>query len=158
MRVVFDPSPLRESVWQGHLLRFIAGGLVTVATGLVGKRFGPVVGGLFLAFPAIFPVGLTLIERLQNRQAGPGARGHRARRAALADSVGAACGSVGLIIFAIALWLGLSRWSAPATFVVAILGWSALAFGGWAVRRRLVNVFPHASRAIPPPTGADRAS
>jgi len=36
---------------------------MTVIAGLIAFRFGPVVGGLFLAFPAIFPASATLIER-----------------------------------------------------------------------------------------------
>jgi hypothetical protein len=36
-------------------VRFLFGGAVCVAAGLIARRFGPGVGGLFLAFPAIFP-------------------------------------------------------------------------------------------------------
>jgi Flp pilus assembly protein TadB len=36
-------------------LRFLFGGLVCVAAGLIAKEYGPAIGGLFLAFPAIFP-------------------------------------------------------------------------------------------------------
>ena len=36
---------------------------MTVAAGLIAARFGPVIGGLFLAFPAIFPASATLIEK-----------------------------------------------------------------------------------------------
>jgi hypothetical protein len=36
-------------------VRFLFGGFCTVAAGLIAKRFGPSIGGLFLAFPAIFP-------------------------------------------------------------------------------------------------------
>jgi hypothetical protein len=36
------------------------GGLVTVITGIVAKNWGPVIGGLFLAFPAIFPASATI--------------------------------------------------------------------------------------------------
>jgi hypothetical protein len=36
---------------------------MTVVAGLIAARFGPVVGGLFLAFPAIFPATATLIEK-----------------------------------------------------------------------------------------------
>ena len=38
-------------------------GAITVLTGLVAKKYGPVLGGLFLAFPAIFPASVTLIEK-----------------------------------------------------------------------------------------------
>ena len=36
---------------------------MTVLAGVIAKKFGPVVGGLFLAFPAIFPASATLIEK-----------------------------------------------------------------------------------------------
>jgi hypothetical protein len=32
-------------------------------TGLIAKRFGPGIAGLFLAFPAIFSASATLIEK-----------------------------------------------------------------------------------------------
>jgi Protein of unknown function (DUF3147) len=145
MRVRVDPTPLRQTRWQGHLLRFVLGGLVTVATGLVAKGFGPNVGGMFLAFPAIFPVGLAMIERLQDRQVGRGARGDRARRAAIAEAVGAVAGSVGMAAFALGLWLGLDRWPLAAVFGLALLAWAAVALGTWAFRRPFVNLFPHRS-------------
>ena len=51
---------------------------MTVVAGLIAARFGPVIGGLFLAFPAIFPASATLIEkhvRESKEKAGlPGAR------------------------------------------------------------------------------------
>jgi hypothetical protein len=39
------------------------GGAVTVAAGLIANKWGPGVGGLFLAFPAIFPGSATLVEK-----------------------------------------------------------------------------------------------
>ena len=143
MRVRVDPAPLRQTHWQGHLLRFLLGGLVTVATGLVTRRFGPNLGGIFLAFPAIFPVGLTMIERLQNRQVGRGARGDRARRAAIADAVGAGAGSVGMVAFAVGLWIGLPRWPLTAVFAISLLAWAVMSFGSWTIRRPVMNLFPH---------------
>jgi hypothetical protein len=55
MTVQFDPSALRQTRWYEYLVRFVLGGAMTVITGLVAARFGPVVGGLFLAFPRSFP-------------------------------------------------------------------------------------------------------
>jgi hypothetical protein len=63
MIVQFNPSALRQSHWYEYLIRFALGGAVTVVAGLIAARFGPVVGGLFLAFPAIFPASATLIEK-----------------------------------------------------------------------------------------------
>ena len=140
MRVRPDLAPLRQTQWHGHVLRFAAGGLATVATGLVAKALGPVVGGLFLAFPAIFPIGLATAERLQDRQAGPGARGDRARRAGICQAVGAAAGCVGLAAFAMVAWSTLGRWPVPVAFAAATLAWVACAFGAWAARRLLVDI------------------
>jgi hypothetical protein len=38
-------------------VRFFFGGAICVLAGLISKKFGPEIGGLFLAFPAIFPAG-----------------------------------------------------------------------------------------------------
>jgi hypothetical protein len=48
-------SALRETRWYEYLIRFGLGGAMTVIAGLIASGFGPIVGGLFLAFPAIFP-------------------------------------------------------------------------------------------------------
>lgn len=48
-------SALRETSWGEYLVRFAVGGAMTVVAGLIAASFGPVLGGLFLAFPAIFP-------------------------------------------------------------------------------------------------------
>lgn len=59
----FSPSSLREGRWYEYLIRFALGGAVTVFTGLISSRYGPSVGGLFLALPAIFCASATLIEK-----------------------------------------------------------------------------------------------
>jgi hypothetical protein len=63
MVVKFQLSALRRMKWYEVILRIIFGGLATVATGMIAKSYGPVVGGLFLAFPAIFPASATLVEK-----------------------------------------------------------------------------------------------
>jgi len=55
-------SALKETKPHQYLVRFLFGGAATVLAGLVARRFGPAAGGLFLAFPAIFPASVTLIE------------------------------------------------------------------------------------------------
>jgi hypothetical protein len=47
--------------WE-YLVRFAMGGAITVATGIVAHVWGPLVAGLFLAFPAILPASLTLVK------------------------------------------------------------------------------------------------
>jgi Protein of unknown function (DUF3147) len=63
MRTCFDLSALAKTKWYEYAVRFAFGGVVTVFAGLVAKHFSPVVGGLFLAFPAIFPASATLVEK-----------------------------------------------------------------------------------------------
>jgi Protein of unknown function (DUF3147) len=63
MIVQFKPSALRQTRWYEYLIRFGLGGAMTAVAGLIAARFGPVIGGLFLAFPAIFPASVTLIEK-----------------------------------------------------------------------------------------------
>ncbi|MGH9691779.1 MAG: hypothetical protein ACRD4C_12000, partial [Candidatus Acidiferrales bacterium] len=63
MQINFDFSALKRTRSYEYALRLFFGGAVTVATGLIAKHYGPVFGGLFLAFPAIFPASATLIEK-----------------------------------------------------------------------------------------------
>jgi hypothetical protein len=55
MIIHFKPSALRQTRWYEYFVRFGVGGAMTVVAGLIAARFGPVIGGLFLAFPASFP-------------------------------------------------------------------------------------------------------
>ena len=61
-------SALREGNWREYAARFALGGLATVLAGGVAQIFGPEVGGLFLAFPAIFCASATLIEKHERRR------------------------------------------------------------------------------------------
>jgi hypothetical protein len=137
MIVHFNPSALRETHWYEYLVRFVLGGAMTVIAGLLAARFGPVVGGLFLAFPAIFPASATLIEkhvRKRKEKAGlPGAR--RGKEAAALDAAGAALGSFGLVAFGLVVWLMIV--SSPAwALLLAAASWLGVAMLAWQVRRR----------------------
>ena len=63
----FSPSFLKEGRWYEYLIRFALGGAVTVLTGFISSRYGPFVGGVFLALPAIFCASATLIEKHEIR-------------------------------------------------------------------------------------------
>src|SRR5205085_9211171 len=95
-------SALRESKWYELLIRFVLGGLTTVFAGIIARQWGPVVGGSFLAFPAIFCASATLVERHERkRKEASGLRGaRRGREAAALDSAGATLGSLALLSFA----------------------------------------------------------
>src|SRR5438270_7162735 len=103
MNVSFDLSALKRTKWHDYAMRFLFGGLVTLGAGLIAKEFGPVFGGLFLAFPAIFPASATLLEKhVQKKRERAGIlKTQRGRQAAALDSLGAAEGSLALMCFAI---------------------------------------------------------
>src|SRR5438105_10379830 len=63
MRVRIDAMALGQIKWHDYAARFLFGGLVTAVARIIANKFGPAIGGLFLAFPAIFPASATLIEK-----------------------------------------------------------------------------------------------
>src|SRR5438270_6569438 len=138
MIIKAEPARLRRTEWWECVLRFAFGGIVTVLTGLIAKEFGAIVGGLFLAFPGIFPAGVTLVER-HERQKKQKKGLHGERRARLISGVvsaGAVLGSIGLIAFAaLGTWLfGLiASWQVIALATALWLVVSALA---WWLRLR----------------------
>jgi Protein of unknown function (DUF3147) len=138
MIVQLNLSALRETHWYEYLIRFALGGAVTVVAGLIAARFGSVVGGLFLAFPAIFPASATLIEKhVRRRKEKAGLSGvRRGREAAALDAAGAALGSLGLAAFAVVIWLLIER-SPALALVLATAAWLTVAVLAWTVRRWL---------------------
>lgn len=136
MKIRIDCSSLRLTRWYEYLIRFILGGAVTVATGLIAKKFGPGVGGLFLAFPAILPASATLIEKHEiERKRRAGICGVvRARKAVGADAAGAAIGSFGMLTFAVIVWKLLPYHKSWLVLGAATLAWFTVAFALWAMR------------------------
>jgi hypothetical protein len=63
VKVKFDTSSLGLSKWYEYVIRFVFGGTITALTGIIARRYGPEIGGLFLAFPAILPAAASLIEK-----------------------------------------------------------------------------------------------
>jgi hypothetical protein len=138
MIVRLQTSALRDIRWYEYAVRFVLGGATTVIAGLIAARFGPVVGGLFLAFPAIFPASATLIEKhVRERKEKAGVAGaRRGREAAALDAIGATLGSLGLAAFALVIWLLMER-SAALALVLATAAWFAISVLAWIVRRKL---------------------
>ena len=133
-------SALQQSNWYEHLIRFGLGGLSTVVAGLIARQWGPVVGGLFLAMPAIFCASTTLIEKHEReRKHKAGLRGkRRGQQAAALDAAGTAIGSVALLTFA-AVATELIPLRPGIALGVAGLAWFAiaiLAFWLWSQLRR----------------------
>lgn len=137
MQVKFDTSVLAQTRWSDYAVRFLFGGIITVLAGLIAKRFGPGVGGLFLAFPAIFPASATLIEKNANdkkRKAGlNGTR--RGRIEAGVDAAGAAMGTLGLFVFALSIWSFMSAHRPSMVLLSATAIWLGVTVGTWSLRK-----------------------
>jgi hypothetical protein len=132
MIVKLSVSKLKDSQWYEYVVRFVLGGAATVATGLISSGFGPSVGGLFLALPAIFCASATLIEKHEERrkhEAGLSGR-RRGQQAAALDAAGAALGSLGMMGFAVAFWLLVERQPLLA-FIVALTAWCGISVAAW---------------------------
>ncbi|MGA8014448.1 MAG: nicotinamide-nucleotide amidohydrolase family protein [Candidatus Dormiibacterota bacterium] len=118
--VRLDLDDLSRLKTHEYLVRFAFGFAISVVAGLAAELFGGRVGGLFLAFPAILPATLTLLEK-QNGTA-----------QAVSDIRAAAIGGAALLAFAAVVAAAVRH--SPALALVGALGsWvvaSALIFLG----------------------------
>jgi hypothetical protein len=138
MIVKVDSSSAGSTTWGEYATRFAFGGAVTLLAGLIADKFGPAIGGLFLAFPAIFPAGASLIEKHQQekkRRAGMNGT-ERGRLAAGVDAAGAAMGTLGLMGFAALSWKLLPHLALWQTLVLATTLWILVAVTVWLIHRR----------------------
>src|SRR5262249_29948216 len=124
--------------WYEYVVRFALSGAMTAIAGFIAARFDPVIGDLFLAFPAIFPASATLIEKhVRERKEEAGLLGaRRGREAAALDAAGAVLGSLGLAAFAVVIWL-LTEQSPSLAVVLATAAWLVISVLAWIVRRWL---------------------
>ena len=123
---------LREGRWYEYVIRFVLGGLATVVAGLISSEWGPSIGGLFLALPAIFCASATLIEKHEirrKREAGLVGR-RRGQQAAALDAAGAALGSLGMLAFAITFSLLVTQ-NAAMAFAASLAVWSVVSVTAW---------------------------
>lgn len=120
-------------------MRFLFGGVVTVITGLIAREWGPGLGGLFMAFPAIFPAAATLVAKHEDEEMqSAGLRGERrAASAAALDARGAAMGAVGLMVFGVVAWQLLPTQQTTAVLIGALVAWFAVAFTLWWLRKAI---------------------
>jgi hypothetical protein len=138
MSVHLDLSALRKTKWSEYAVRFLFGGTITTIAGLLAKHFGPVLGGLFLAFPAIFPASATLVEKheKQKKQKAGMTGTKRGRQAAALDARGAAMGSLGLICYAVVVWKALPAWDPVLVLVLATAVWFTISALVWKIQHK----------------------
>jgi Protein of unknown function (DUF3147) len=138
MKIQANISALRQTKWYEYAIRFIFGGLITVATGFIAKSYGPSIGGLFLAFPAIFPASLSLVDKhTKKKKQRAGLNGtNRGRAAAALDAKGSAIGTLGLVAFALvaAHWLPTLSWR---TLPIALVIWFSVSASVWRLRKAI---------------------
>jgi len=139
MRIQVDLSTLGQTKWHDYAVRFLFGGLITATAGMIAKKFGPGIGGLFLAFPAIFPASATLIEKHEEeKKESLGLNGAaRGRSAASIDAAGSSMGSIGLFIFAFVVWQFLPRDRAWMVLGGATVLWLGVSVAVWQIRKAL---------------------
>jgi hypothetical protein len=111
------PQQIREVSFRELAIRFIAGALTSVAAGVVTLVFGPRVGGVFLAFPAILAASLTLIEQEEDSA--------NARE----DARGAMIGGIAMAAFAGIAAITFLKLNAAVALALATVGWFVVAVG-----------------------------
>ncbi|OLD91888.1 MAG: hypothetical protein AUG84_02935 [Chloroflexi bacterium 13_1_20CM_4_66_7] len=112
-----DPSEVTNHKPTDYLVRFVFGAAISLVAGVIGLKFGPVVGGVLLGFPAILPASLTLIEKKEGKEE------------ASIDSLGAILGAVAMVAFAVVVTLWVTSWGVVPSLVVAMIVWFLVAGG-----------------------------
>ena len=115
------PGEIARHKPSDYLVRFLFGAAISLVAGLIGMKFGPVVGGVFLGFPAILPASLTLIAKKEGAEE------------ASIDSLGAVLGAIAMVAFAAVIVLAASRWGVVVTLAVALVVWLAVALALYAL-------------------------
>jgi uncharacterized membrane protein (GlpM family) len=119
VHVQIKPGQLKKISVGDLAVRVLMGGAVAVMAYLVGEWLGPSVAGLFLAFPAIMPASLTLVEK------------HGGEDKAVNTARGAVAGTLGLAAFGATVWLLALRLSPWLLLPAALLAWLVVALGAW---------------------------
>lgn len=161
MRIKTNIAAIKGTKFQDYAIRFAFGGAVTALAGIIAKHYGPEVGGLFLAAPAIFPAAATLLEKHEEKKAR--AEAHKelfAHQVAGVDAGGAALGSIGLMAFAFVTWKLLPSHYVLMAITSASAAWLIVSVGTWYVRKTLWRRLrawgkggsAQAHRSLPPET------
>jgi hypothetical protein len=135
--IKFNLKALAGTQWHEYAIRFSLGGALTMVTGWVASRYGPVIGGILLGLPVIFPASATLVEKHESdkKRAAGIPFTIRGRLAAALDARGAVLGALGGLVFAATVWQLLPTrgplWALP----LGLLGWITIATLLWYVRK-----------------------
>ena len=118
-----DWSKLSKASSSELLIRFAFGGGIALVAAIAGTVLGPRFGGLFLAFPAVLPATLSLIEKKEGTTR------------AWADASGGVLGAIGLAAFAFTA-LQLLRANPMVALALALLAWLLVSGGLYFLSRK----------------------
>ena len=122
-----DLAKVRKISLRDYVVRFCFGAVVSLIAGVIGLVAGDRLSGLFLAFPAILPATLTLLEKREGTAQ------------ALSDIRGATLGAAGMIAFAITAAILLRR--APVIALpAALIAWILASLGLHVLMRRTARL------------------
>jgi len=105
-----NPRGLKDKRPKDYAIRFVFGASISLIAALISLKF-QLLGGMFLAFPAILPASLTLVARDAGREA------------AAIDAEGAIIGALGLVAFALVAAFGINTIGAFPALIAASLAW-----------------------------------
>jgi hypothetical protein len=123
-RVEFRPGAIRRISASTLAVRFAFGAGVSLLAGVVTIVAGPLVGGVFLAFPAILLASLTLVAKQEGRRQAPN------------DARGATYGTIGMVAFAVVIAIGVGHVWLWLVLLAASAAWVAVGLGGYFLARR----------------------
>ena len=109
-----DLGKLREIEVRELAVRFTFGAVTSVVAGGATLLYGPHIGGLFLAFPAVLTASVTLIAKKEGLPA------------AINDVEGAVLGAIGLAVFAVVFEITLERTALGWALVLSVAAWLAV--------------------------------
>jgi hypothetical protein len=120
----FSSGKVRETTPRELIIRFVAGVLTSVASGVVTLVFGARVGGILLGFPAIMAASLTLIAQEEDiTDAREDARGAIVGACALTLFAAVAALTFGQLPGGVVLALSTVVWAAAAVLGYVVLWW-----------------------------------
>jgi len=106
-----SPRAIRDVRPRDLIIRFAFGAVVSAVAAVLAIVIDPRFAGIFMAFPAILPATLTLIEE------------EGSERKAKDDDVGAILGAAALVLFGGLTWWLVPKLGAAPALVIAIGGW-----------------------------------
>src|SRR4051812_4738777 len=120
-----EPGKLKACGPKDWFIRFAFGAGTSLVAAVIAVVGGPLVGGTFLAFPAILLASLTLVAKEDGAA--------RSRD----DARGATFGALGLIVFGVLGAAAFTSLATPLVFLICTIGWAIVGLGAfliaWAV-------------------------